>query len=153
MNEYYLYLDDMQKGPFTLSQLQSMWRSGAITSRTLYWQDGFSEWLPLSSILDELEPSRAPIPASSHYPAPQHHVAHAVPEPPPARAARHTRATVQQTSKTIKFFMLVFGLGFWLSLIGCFTLSEGAQALSILSTLLCLVAFIVTKWIRWWFHG
>jgi len=54
--EYYLYLNDEQKGPYTLSQIQSMWRSGNITGNTLYWQDGFSEWIPLSSILHILEP-------------------------------------------------------------------------------------------------
>jgi len=54
--EYYLYLNDEQKGPYTLSQIQSMWRSGNITGNTLYWQDGFSEWIPLSTILHIIEP-------------------------------------------------------------------------------------------------
>jgi uncharacterized membrane protein YdbT with pleckstrin-like domain len=68
MNHYYLFQDDAQKGPFTLSQLRSMWSAGWITAQTLYWQDGFSEWLPLSTILSELEPvsAHSPIPHSSY---------------------------------------------------------------------------------------
>ncbi len=63
------------------------------------------------------------------------------------------KATVQQTSKTIKFFLLVFALGFWISLICSFALSEGAQATAIFSTMICLLAYVLTKWLRWWFHG
>jgi hypothetical protein len=57
MNEYYLFENDAQRGPFTLSQLQSMWRIGTITTQTLYCESGFEEWLPLSTMLDLLEPS------------------------------------------------------------------------------------------------
>ncbi len=48
--EYYLYLNDEQKGPFTLGQLKSMWGSGSITLKTLCWHQGLSEWLPLSTM-------------------------------------------------------------------------------------------------------
>ncbi|MBI3798193.1 MAG: DUF4339 domain-containing protein [Deltaproteobacteria bacterium] len=58
--EYYLYLNNEQKGPLTLAQLQSMWRSGSITGQTLYWQHGFDEWLPLSTMIESLEPPEAP---------------------------------------------------------------------------------------------
>jgi len=59
--DYYLYINDEQKGPFTLAQIQSMWRSGNITGQTLYWQQGFDEWFPLSTMIDLLEPPQAPV--------------------------------------------------------------------------------------------
>lgn len=81
MNEYYLFENDNQRGPFTLSQLQSMWRSGTITARTLYCQEGFAEWLPLSTILDTLEPPPLPAPdPSAASPRPPH-----VPVTPPTK--------------------------------------------------------------------
>ena len=45
-----------QQGPYTLSQLQSMWRNGSVTARTLYWQQGMEQWEPLSMLADCLEP-------------------------------------------------------------------------------------------------
>ena len=48
--DYYIYKDDNQTGPFTLSQLQSMWVSGLVTANTLYWQEGSPDWLPLGTI-------------------------------------------------------------------------------------------------------
>lgn len=56
----YLHLDGEQKGPFTNQQLREMWRSGVITSETLYWRDGFSEWQSLAEIIEELEPQAGP---------------------------------------------------------------------------------------------
>ena len=57
MDQYYLLQNDEQRGPFTLNQLRSMWGSGSITSQTLFFQQGFAEWVPLSMILDRLEPN------------------------------------------------------------------------------------------------
>jgi len=57
MDQYYLLQNDEQRGPFTLNQLRSMWGSGSITSQTLFFQHGFAEWVPLSMILDRLEPN------------------------------------------------------------------------------------------------
>jgi len=33
-----------------------MWRSGSITADSLYWQEGFEEWAPISRISDLLDP-------------------------------------------------------------------------------------------------
>ena len=61
MNEFYLMQGDNQTGPFTLSQLQAMWRSGSITGQTLYCEPGFDEWFPLSTMSDCLDaPREAP---------------------------------------------------------------------------------------------
>ena len=57
--QYYLYLQNEQQGPFTLAQLQSMWHSGGVMGQTLYWEEGLDEWLPLSTMIESLEPPRA----------------------------------------------------------------------------------------------
>ena len=55
MDQYLIFQNGEQKGPFTLLQLRAMWSSGAITVQTLYWQEGQPDWLPLESILQHLE--------------------------------------------------------------------------------------------------
>lgn len=57
---YYLWLDEAQAGPFTLLQVQSMWKAGKITSLTLYWQEGKEDWQPLGNIQSEIEPAWTP---------------------------------------------------------------------------------------------
>lgn len=61
LSRYFLLQEQVRKGPFTISQLRSMWNAGAITSETPYWQEGFDDWRPLAAIIDDLEPS-APTP-------------------------------------------------------------------------------------------
>lgn len=53
---HFLFLDGEQKGPYTFSQIQSMWRSGAITSETSHFMDGYTEWQPLEVIVPDLDP-------------------------------------------------------------------------------------------------
>ena len=66
MDEYYLLQDNEQRGPFTLNQLRTLWRSGKITGETLYSQPGFEEWMPLSDLAEWLAvPSPVRAPASS----------------------------------------------------------------------------------------
>lgn len=55
MDQYLIFQNGEQKGPFTLLQLRAMWSNGAITVQTLYWQEGQPEWLPLESMLHQLE--------------------------------------------------------------------------------------------------
>ena len=52
---YFLDLNGKQAGPYTVSQLRLMLRTGQATTGTLYWADGLTEWLPLSTISDELD--------------------------------------------------------------------------------------------------
>jgi hypothetical protein len=61
---YYILQNDETKGPFTIGQLRGMWNSGTITVETLHCQEGFAEWLPLRTILHELEPPATPPPQS-----------------------------------------------------------------------------------------
>jgi RsiW-degrading membrane proteinase PrsW (M82 family) len=60
MEQYYLIQNDTQQGPFTLSQLSAMWSGGFVTSNTLCWKEGFSEWIPISRIIGELECKPSP---------------------------------------------------------------------------------------------
>jgi TM2 domain-containing membrane protein YozV len=55
-DRYYLAVGSEQKGPYTFSQLQSMWRSGAITADVLYTQEGFDEWVAISTLSELLDP-------------------------------------------------------------------------------------------------
>lgn len=50
---YYLLLNNEQAGPFSLTQLMSMWTSGEITGETLHCFDGLTEWLPLGMFVEE----------------------------------------------------------------------------------------------------
>lgn len=64
-----LIVGSEQKGPYLISQLQAMWRAGAVTADTLYWQEGHEEREPISSISKLLDPAPAKHPSSP--PAPQ----------------------------------------------------------------------------------
>lgn len=66
-DQYYLWLNDQQAGPYTMIQLRSIWNSGAITSETLYWQEGMSEWIALGTWLEETRPKSIPAPPARVY--------------------------------------------------------------------------------------
>ena len=53
---YYILQSNETKGPYTLSQLKSMWSSGAVTGNLQFCEEGYTEWLPLSSLQYLLEP-------------------------------------------------------------------------------------------------
>lgn len=59
-DRYWLLIGNENKGPYTLAQLKSMWGSGSITADTLYSQEGFETWIPLSSFLDQKPPASLP---------------------------------------------------------------------------------------------
>jgi TM2 domain-containing membrane protein YozV len=46
-----------------------MWRAGSITADTLYFQQGFDEWVSISLITDLLDPPKPASPVSSAYQA------------------------------------------------------------------------------------
>lgn len=45
------------EGPYSVGQVRELWRRGAVNGETLYWEEGFTEWLPLSTIADQFEGS------------------------------------------------------------------------------------------------
>jgi TM2 domain-containing membrane protein YozV len=72
--KYYVMLEEEKRGPYTLAQLQTMWRSGSLTVDTQYWFDGQGEWMPLSTILELLEPQERPRAAYTYFAAPAQRV-------------------------------------------------------------------------------
>lgn len=54
-DSFWVHKANEQCGPYTLAQLQNMWRNGLVTQATLYWQHGFEEWFPLSTMIESLE--------------------------------------------------------------------------------------------------
>lgn len=40
----FLFLNGAQAGPYTMSQVQQMFATGAISSETFYWQQGMDDW-------------------------------------------------------------------------------------------------------------
>jgi hypothetical protein len=40
----YLFVDQIQRGPFTPPQIQQMFCDGAIPPDALYWQEGMGDW-------------------------------------------------------------------------------------------------------------
>lgn len=93
---YYILQNDETKGPYTLGQLRTMWSSGSITRETLHSQEGYSEWIPLSSIIHELEPPPPPI------------------SPPrPAKPQQHYHSAQGSRTPVFKIFVgLVLVIGF-----------------------------------------
>ena len=59
---FYLWQDGQRKGPFTLEQLRSMWKSGFVTVKTLYWKEGMGQWVPLENIHTLLEGTISAVP-------------------------------------------------------------------------------------------
>ena len=102
-DQYWITIGGEQRGPYTLGQLRSMWHSGAITGNTLYWQQGFDEWLPLSLLIEDLEPAPPPPlpskPQIIYAPAPKPQVIYA-PAPKPQ----------QQTSGCTWIIIIALGI-------------------------------------------
>ena len=55
MKEYYIVVDEKQKGPFTISQIKALWDRAEITSDTLYSSKGMDGWRPLLELMEEHE--------------------------------------------------------------------------------------------------
>jgi len=55
VTRYYLHLEGVEQGPYTIYQLKAMWMTGGITLETLYRMDDDGNWFSLSMIVDTLE--------------------------------------------------------------------------------------------------
>ena len=56
---YFLLDNNQTKGPFTLSQLQSMWQRGEVTANALVAKEGDQEWTPAAGLLDSISAPHA----------------------------------------------------------------------------------------------
>jgi hypothetical protein len=65
--QHFVVLDGQQQGPFTLTQLRGMWTNGQINMQTQHFMDGYTEWMPLGFIREDLEEPAVP---ASVQPAP-----------------------------------------------------------------------------------
>ncbi len=48
--EYYIHMNEEQKGPFTLSQIKHMYDHNYIPEEALYWNDGMEQWRHVSDL-------------------------------------------------------------------------------------------------------
>jgi TM2 domain-containing membrane protein YozV len=62
---YMLFINGQQTGPYTFSQMKSMWQNGTINGGTGYWQAGMPQWQSLANIRQFLDS-----PAENPYGAP-----------------------------------------------------------------------------------
>jgi hypothetical protein len=67
MKTYLIQRGDEQRGPYSLAQLEHMWRSGALTVDSYYWTEGMVQWAPVS---DLLEPVAVPLKEDTASPRP-----------------------------------------------------------------------------------
>ena len=56
-------MNNEQKGPYALSQIQNMWNSGGITSDSQYWDAEGEKWKPITELIETATPAtNAPSP-------------------------------------------------------------------------------------------
>jgi len=87
--QYYVTANGQQKGPYTLSQMQAMWRAGIITNKSPYWKEGMPQWADCSTIAPLLGP------------------------PPKGESSPTLQAKAVSQKKVLPAFLLCFFLG-WL---------------------------------------
>ncbi len=56
MSTYYIQSGGVQQGPYTESQLRTIWDSGSVPFDTIYWTEGMVEWGPIVQLMQSLEP-------------------------------------------------------------------------------------------------
>ena len=76
MDEFFILSGDNKEGPFTISQMRSMWAAGRVTGESFFWREGMAEWEKLRNIKNLLETQPPPIPAQ-------------VPQAPPVPVVQH----------------------------------------------------------------
>lgn len=134
---YHINCNGNTSGPFTLSQLQNMWKNGSVTADALYWQEGFDEWLPITTMIDELEPKQQVAPIVRAYPQPH---ARATSRP-------HQQVIMVQASKSRGLYVI---LGLFLGCLGIHNFYAGyfgKGAAQLIITLLLgwiVIGFIIT---------
>ena len=132
----YLFINDLQTGPYSDDQFRAMLASGTITPEQLAWYDGVAEWRPLNTIL-----AIAPV-------------------PPPPSLIPPTALTIELTSKPIKASLFLISLAFLITAGGTFwnwDWYHGHYSYTELCWIGAMVAssigFFITKAVQWWHHG
>ena len=52
MEKYYIVVDGEKKGPYALSQLREMWKTGALTMDTKYATEGMDGWADVGDLME-----------------------------------------------------------------------------------------------------
>ncbi len=52
---YFLYLDGVQRGPYTVSQIGHMVNSGIVHPDALFWCEGLDQWQPVAQLITPKE--------------------------------------------------------------------------------------------------
>lgn len=133
--KYFILAGEEQKGPYTLAQLQAMWRTGSLTVDNQYWFEGQSEWLPLGTILELLEQQERTRPTQAYFTAPPF-------------AAKGVQ-TIEATAKKWKAAQLISGLVMCVGVVVALVI----PLLGVLMVVVGLFALIGAKIGAWWHHG
>ena len=48
---FYVHLQGVQRGPYTIPQIDHMLNSGLIELETLYWREGMEQWQPVTELV------------------------------------------------------------------------------------------------------
>jgi len=48
---FYIYHQGEQRGPYTMKQINHMYRASFIDDETLYWREGMEQWQPVTEIV------------------------------------------------------------------------------------------------------
>src|SRR5687768_16664210 len=48
---FYIYHQGEQRGPYTMKQVNHLYRSSFIDDETLYWREGMENWNPVTEIV------------------------------------------------------------------------------------------------------
>ncbi len=121
---YYLILDDKEQGPFTINQIRSMWNTGRLTLKTLYFQPGMTEWTPLATIKATIEPIVVPPPLP----------------PPPSAYAFPARPIIIKAAKARWVFIL---LGLFLGTLGIHNFYAGYNQKGVTQLLIAVIGSLV----------
>jgi hypothetical protein len=117
-SNYYILVNDQQKGPYSKNQIREMWIAGNLNFNTKIWSENDSSWVLLSSIEDELAATTHVVSPNSVMPPPLPSI---MPPPLPSIAPPPVLATlVGQQANRKSSPIVAIGFLFFLGLLALF---------------------------------
>ena len=68
---YMVYVDNAQRGPYSVAQLENFVGRGELPSSAFVWTEGMTDWQPIATVLTPPAPSRPAVPSVFAPRAPQ----------------------------------------------------------------------------------
>jgi hypothetical protein len=134
---FHIHQQGADSGPFTLSQLRSMWHDGKLKADAFVWQVGESDWQPILNFSALLEPPRSPLPPS-------------VPKQPEPQAGKSfSPLDLLDVQEEMKSKALAGVLAFVLPFIGLFYVSALAALAFLLLSGVASYLFFITQAPGW----